>query len=58
MNVSFDKDFIYEYKLQGYETERNGDGEEPICNVFLGIIFCLNDNNNYNSRNWKNSANK
>jgi len=48
MNVSFDKDFIYEYKLQGYETERNGDGEEPICNVFLGIIFCLNDNNNDN----------
>ena len=48
MNISFDKDFIYEYKLQGYEIERNEDSEEQICDVFLGVYFCLINNENCN----------
>ena len=48
MNISFDKDFIYEYKLQGYEIERNEDSEEQICDEFLGVFFCLINNENCN----------
>ena len=48
MNISFDKDLIYEYKLQGYEIERNEDSEEQICDVFLGVYFCLINNENCN----------
>ena len=41
MNVSFDKDFIYEYKLQGYEIERNED--DLVCDYFMGFYFCVDD---------------
>ena len=40
MNVSLDKDFIYEYKLQGYEIEKDENSEE-LCDDFLGVNFCV-----------------
>ena len=44
MNVSLDKDFIYKYKLQGYEIEKNEDALEVVCKEFLGVDFCyVND---------------
>ena len=47
MNVSIDKDFIYEYKLQGYDVDENEDEEEKtICFELLGTIFCYNNEQN------------
>ena len=40
LNVSLDKDFIYEYKLQGYEIEKE-ENSETECNTFLGNTFCI-----------------
>ena len=42
MNVSMDKDFIYEYKIQGYEIERNEENKEN-CYKILNTIFCYED---------------
>ena len=36
MNISLDKDFIYEYKLQCYIIEKNEDALEEACFSFLG----------------------
>jgi len=46
MNVSLDKDFIYEYKLQDYEIEKDENIEERICNEIIGNKFCITNNNN------------
>ena len=39
LNVSIDKDFIYEYKIQKYEVEENEKDIEN-CVSFLGTQFC------------------
>jgi hypothetical protein len=43
MNVSLDKDFIYEYKLQDYIIEKDENSDEQICDEFLGVGFCFED---------------
>ena len=43
MNVSMDKDFIYEYTLQGYEVEANGNENQTICDEFLNFDFCFDN---------------
>ena len=40
MNVSLDKNFIYEYKLQGYVIEQS-ESEEEVCADFIGVNFCI-----------------
>ena len=47
MNVSIDKDFIYEYKLQGYDVDENEDEEEQtICIEIMGTNFCNKNEQN------------
>ena len=43
MNVSLDKDFIYEYKLQGYKIEKDENSEEQFCDDYIGVNFCYSD---------------
>ena len=43
MNVSLDKDFIYEYKLQGYEIEKDENSEDQLCDEFGGFNFCIDN---------------
>ena len=44
MNVSLDKDFIYEYKLQDYEIEKDENIEDRICFIYLGVPHCTSQN--------------
>ena len=44
MNVSLDKDFIYEYKLQDYEIEKDENIEDRICFIYLGVPHCISQN--------------
>ena len=43
MNVSMDKDFIYEFTLQGYEVDPTENGNETLCDSFLDFDFCFDN---------------